>query len=65
MPDMRSAFALRGGPAAIRFLPPLNVKAAEIDEGLARFDKALERALAAGPTVRHANPVPLAKGEER
>ena len=56
---------VRGGSRAIRFLPPLNVTAKEIDEALSRFDRAIGRALAAGPTVRHGDDVPIAKGEER
>ncbi len=33
---------VRGGEHAVRFLPPLNVSAAEITEALARFERALE-----------------------
>jgi len=33
---------LRSGPAAIRFRPPLNLKAAEADEGLWRLERALD-----------------------
>jgi predicted acetylornithine/succinylornithine family transaminase len=34
---------IRGGERAVRVLPPLNVKTAEIDEALARLDRAVTR----------------------
>jgi 4-aminobutyrate aminotransferase len=38
---------LGAGPGAVRFMPPLNVSTAEVDEALGRFERALEEAVAA------------------
>jgi acetylornithine/succinyldiaminopimelate/putrescine aminotransferase len=46
---------IRGGERAVRLLPPLNVKPAEIDEALARLDRA----------VTHLEAHPLPSGEAK
>ena len=40
---------LQAGPDVVRFLPPLNVTDAELDDGMDRFEAAMREAVEAGP----------------
>ena len=40
---------LQAGPDVVRFLPPLNITDAELDDGMDRFEAAMREAVEAGP----------------
>ena len=41
---------LQAGPDVLRFLPPLNITDAELDDGMDRFEAALTEAVTADAT---------------